>query len=90
MFSLYCSVAAFHSDDWFAREVRSYVDFVKSSRPVEPHGEVLVPGEKERRTMAERSDTGLPLPPAAWEDILGAARRVGLDQSGIDEALGSA
>jgi len=78
MFSMYFSVDHFHSDDWFAREVKGYIDFVKSSRPTEPGGEVLVPGEKERKTMAERTAHGLPLPEETWNDILGATAKVGM------------
>ncbi len=87
MLSIYLDVARFHSDDAFAREVRSYIAFVKSSRPTEPGGQVLVPGEKERALMAEREATGLPLTPATWADILGAARRVGLSEAEIEAAL---
>ena len=89
MFSMYFSVEAFHRDAWFAREVRSYVEFVKSSKSVSPGGEVLVPGEKELATMATRLETGLPLSEIAWEDILGGARKVGMDADDIERALGA-
>lgn len=90
MFSLYLSPEAFgHSDDSFVREVRSYVEFVKSARPTDPGGEVLVPGEKERQTMAERLETGLPLAPEAWSDIVATARKAGLDDEAITHVLGA-
>lgn len=88
MLSIYMSADFFHSDDWMAREIKSYIEFVKSSRPTEPGGEVLVPGEKERRTKIERMATGLPLSEQAFEDILFGARTAGLTQSDIDKALG--
>lgn len=88
MLSVYLAVEFFHSDDGFAREVRSYIEFYKSSRPAEPGGEVLVPGEPERRTLAERRVTGLPFAPEAWEDILGAASRVGMSDAAVVRALG--
>ncbi|MDX1432245.1 MAG: Ldh family oxidoreductase [Gammaproteobacteria bacterium] len=87
MFSLYFAVEAFHGDEWFANEVRSYVEFVKSSKPIEPGGEVLVPGEKELRTMAARLERGLPLSETAWQDILGGARKVGMGEDDIRRAL---
>ena len=91
MFSVYLSPAAFgHSDDSFVSEVRSYVAFVKSARPTEPGGAVLVPGEKERQVMAERTRTGLPLAPEAWSDIIATAREAGLSQSEIEEIIDSA
>ena len=42
-------------------------------------GEVLVPGEKERQTKAQRLVTGLPLSEQAWDDILRAAHAAGLN-----------
>jgi len=87
MFSIYFDVDHFHEDDWFAREVASYVEFFKSARPATAGGEVLVPGEQEKRTMAARLRTGLPFPALTWADIRGAARRVGIDDAEIDGVL---
>jgi len=78
MFSIYLDVERFHSDDWFDREVAAYIDFVRSSRPVTAGAGVLVPGDMERITMAERRQNGLPLATEAWTDILAAADRVGV------------
>ena len=89
MLSIYLAVEFFHSDEWFAREVKAYVEFYKSARPAMAGGEVLVPGEPERRTMAERLANGLPFSPEAWRDILGAAQRVGMDDAAVEVALRS-
>ena len=88
MFSIYMQVEAFHDDDWFAREVNAYVEYWKAARPVQAGGEVLVPGEKERTTMAERLERGLPLSQGAWEDILAGARMVGMSDGEVAAALG--
>jgi uncharacterized oxidoreductase len=89
MFSIYLHLHHFHADPgWFANEVHTYVEFWKSARPVTADGEVLIPGEKEKRIMAERLASGLPLAPMAWEDILGAARSVGMDEDAIAGAIG--
>ncbi|MCC7273432.1 MAG: malate/lactate/ureidoglycolate dehydrogenase [Alphaproteobacteria bacterium] len=80
MLSIYMAVDHFHSDDGFARELRQYVDYVKGSRPATSGGEVLVPGEPERRTRAKRLAEGIPLSDQAWKDILATARRVGLSE----------
>ena len=88
MFSIYLSPEAFgHSDDSFVSEVRAYVEFLKSSRPTEPSGVVLIPGEKERQVMAKRLKGGVPLPKETWKDILNAARNAGVMQGKIDELL---
>ena len=88
MLSIYMRVGAFHDDDWFAREVSAYVEYWKAARPARPGEEVLVPGEKERMTMAERRENGLPLSAGAWEDILEAARKVGMSDGDVKAALG--
>ena len=88
MFSIFLSPDAFgHSDDSFVSEVRAYVEFLKSSRPTEPGGAVLIPGEKERQVMTDRLNNGVPLAKEAWKDILNAARNAGVAQSEIDQIL---
>lgn len=84
MFSFYVDLAALsgvptHLGHPFAEEVRNYVAFVKSARPTEPGGQVLIPGEKEKMTMAERLETGLPLASQAWDDIVATARAKGVN-----------
>ncbi len=88
MLSIYMHVDAFHEGDWFAREVDAYVEYWKRARPLRPGGEVLVPGEQERRTMAERREHGLPLSEGAWADILAAAKRVEMSGAEVEAALG--
>ena len=79
MLSIYLSPASFGSQDAFAMETRDYLEFFKSSRPATPGGEVLLPGEPERRTREKRSAEGLPLPDEAWAAICATAREAGLD-----------
>ena len=87
---MYFSPDAFgHSENSFVSEVKAYVEFLKSSRPTEVDGEVLIPGEKEKQVMVERLKSGLPLAPEAWEDILKTAQDAGLKQSNIDSILKS-
>jgi uncharacterized oxidoreductase len=74
--------------DRVADEVKSYVEFVKSATPTTPDGKVLVPGEKERATLAERTAGGLPLAAEAWSDILDTAKRLGISDPEIAELTG--
>ncbi|HIF58765.1 MAG TPA: malate dehydrogenase [Rhodospirillales bacterium] len=69
MLSIFLSPNFFRSNNEFAGDVRSFIEFVKSSTPDANNNEVLVPGEKERHIMAERSETGLPLPEKLWLGI---------------------
>ncbi len=87
MLSIFMAVEFFHEDDWMTREINAYVEFYKSAKPSEPNGEVLIPGEKEKRTMAERAVSGLPLSADAWADIRGAGRSVGMSDAEIEALL---
>jgi uncharacterized oxidoreductase len=87
MLSLYMSPAVFDSGHAFAAEVRQYLDFFRSAKPATPGGEVLLPGEPERRTRATRLAEGINLPAEGWEAILGAARSAGLSDEQIEAAV---
>ncbi len=52
---------------------------VKAIPPAPGFAEVLVPGEPERRTRAERLRTGIPLPEVTWHEIVDAARGLGVE-----------
>lgn len=84
MLSIVIAPAAFAEADGLAGELRRYVDFVKSSRPRAPGGEVLLPGEPERRARAEREANGIPIDPTTWEHIMAAAESVGLARSELE------
>jgi uncharacterized oxidoreductase len=71
---------------FFPRDAARYVDFVKSSRPTIPGGEILVPGERESRTRRQRLADGVPLPDDTWAAIVETARSVGLDERRIQQA----
>ena len=70
----------------FAARAERFIAFYKSSRPAEPGGEVLIPGEPEARARAERSRNGIPLPDDTWGSIVATARSLGLDDAAIPEA----
>jgi uncharacterized oxidoreductase len=69
-----------------AARAERYIAFYKSSRPAEPGGEVLIPGEPENRARAERSRDGIPLPDDTWASIVAAARALGLADAAIPRA----
>ncbi len=78
MLSIYLTPEVFmEEENFFAREVRQYVEHVKSAAPAAGVDEVLVPGEPERRRAAERRANGIELPEDAWASILEAAESVG-------------
>ncbi len=81
MLSIYLDPLHFGASQ-FVAEARKYVEYVKSSRPVTPGGEVLVPGEPEARTRADRLAHGVPLQVETWERLATVAREVGVTVPG--------
>lgn len=78
MLSIYMSVDRFDTDDTYASELKRYIDYVKSTRPVVEGGEVLVPGEPEQRNRSERLAKGIPLADDAWRSIVKAGQDLGV------------
>ncbi|MCC6468958.1 MAG: malate/lactate/ureidoglycolate dehydrogenase [Alphaproteobacteria bacterium] len=72
----------------FAADVSRLRDWVKASPPITPGGEVLLPGEIERRTRADREKNGIPLDDATRAQIAKAAADVGLPAGEIEKAIG--
>jgi uncharacterized oxidoreductase len=60
---------------------------VKQSRPAAGFEEVLLPGEPERRSRAERGARGIPVSETAWHGIREAAAEVGLPVGEIEASL---
>jgi uncharacterized oxidoreductase len=83
MLSIYLTPAAFAGADGFVAETRSYLAYVKSSQLARGSGEILAPGEPERRTSAAREAHGIPLPAETWDLILAAGERVGLERTDL-------
>jgi uncharacterized oxidoreductase len=87
MLSFYIDPARVDPETAFPGEVARYVAAVKSSRPVETDGQVLIPGEPESRLRTERLASGVPLTDEIWASILTAAREVGVSERRI-QAIG--
>lgn len=86
MLSFYLDPRQIDPDNFFPAEMQRYTAFVKSSKPVTPGGEVLVPGEPEARMRETRLKDGVPLPDDTWAAIVEAARKTGVDERRIQAA----
>jgi uncharacterized oxidoreductase len=64
----------FQTEDEFSAEVNRFVDFTKSSAKATPDSEILMPGEPEERTRAQRLEKGIPLDDTTWGQIVATAR----------------
>lgn len=62
----------------FTQAAAEFAAYVKSSRPAQPGGEVLVPGEAESRTRSARLRDGVPLQAETWKAIQDTAGALGV------------
>ena len=79
MLSIYLDPDHFGSQN-FVSEARAYADYVKASRVADCVDEVLVPGEPEARSRADRMKHGVPLQRDTWRSIVTTARSLGLTE----------
>ncbi|MEZ6044203.1 MAG: Ldh family oxidoreductase [Planctomycetaceae bacterium] len=70
MLSIIIDRSFFGSDSEFFPEVNRYIEFVKSSRTVNPNGEILMPGEIEHRMKLQRMEHGIELDDVTLMQIL--------------------
>jgi len=88
MFSVVIDPGRLAGVDWLRREIDGFLDYVKSSPPVDPKLPVLVPGEPERLAQAERGRAGIEIDATTWDEILAGAEAVGLSRADAS-AMGS-
>ena len=69
---------AFDAEAGFRHYVSELKQRVKQVRPAAGFEEVLLPGEPEARSYAERSQSGIPLPDAVWRDLQRLAGEYGI------------
>ncbi len=84
MLSIYIAPAVYDVSGDVLREVRRFVDWVKASPPAIPGQPVLAPGDVERSTRAKRLREGVPLDDTSWDDLIAAAKSVGIDAATIE------
>ncbi|HSV18355.1 MAG TPA: malate/lactate/ureidoglycolate dehydrogenase [Casimicrobiaceae bacterium] len=79
MMSLVFDPAAFCGADEFRTEVSRMAAWVKASPPIDEGGEVLMPGEVERRTRSERQRNGVPIDAVTRRQINESVKRFGME-----------
>ena len=70
--SAFRDLADFHDD------VDKFIDWLKSSPPMEGFEEVMLPGEKSYKTYQARRKNGLDVDDTAWEQITALAGELGI------------
>lgn len=78
-------ISLFHDLAEFKRQVDDTIEHLKALPKADGVSDILMPGEPEERTLAERTRNGIPLPPGTVERLRVAAQRFGLAlPAGID------
>lgn len=72
------SIEAFLPEHEFATYVEGMLQRIKESQPAAGFDEVLLPGEPESRTQAERERDGIPIPDATWQKLTSLAEELGV------------
>jgi uncharacterized oxidoreductase len=75
MLSIVIDPRIYGTHDVCAQQAAAFVDWVKAS-PARAGQEVLIAGDPERRTKAQRSAHGIPIDENTWQEIRAAAERV--------------
>lgn len=65
------------------KEIEALIAYIRATTPAEPGGEVLIPGDPERRYRIQRGRSGIDIDEFTWREISAAARLVGLDVSAL-------
>jgi len=79
MLSIIVRPDALDAPDRFGAAVEDLYRWVKASPPRDPGNPVLVAGEPERRTRAERLAKGVPVEEPTWAELIAAGRKVNID-----------
>jgi LDH2 family malate/lactate/ureidoglycolate dehydrogenase len=77
-FVLAIDLAQFGDPEAFRREVDRLVKALKALPLAEDTEEILMPGERGRRTLAQRTREGIPVPRAVHEELRALADRLGV------------
>lgn len=67
----------------YVRDLKSYIDYLKSSKRADSSVPILLPGEGSRQRSAETEANGVRLPHIVWEETKNTANRVGVSLDDI-------
>jgi uncharacterized oxidoreductase len=80
MLSIILDIGRFQDHAAFGAEIQRFTAWVKSSAKAALNGEILMPGEIEERTRAQRLREGVDIDEATWWQIVATARGLGLGE----------
>ncbi len=83
VFALVVAPEQLCGESFFAREVGQLVDFVRSCPRRPGVDSIQLPGDPEKRTLAERTQAGIPLDDGNWQALLSLAAKLGVQPTPI-------
>lgn len=86
MLSIYIDPKKIDPDNFFDGEVSRYVKYFRDTKPAAGVDQVLIPGDPEAQTRADRTANGVPLPDGTWAAIVATARELGVSEASIARA----
>jgi hydroxycarboxylate dehydrogenase B len=84
MLSIVLDPARFGTQEAFAKDAKSFLAWLRASRPAPGFDRVRIAGEPERETRMQRSRDGIPVDDETWNEIRAAAGKLKLSPERID------
>jgi len=83
LFLMFVDPAAVGGEEHFTTEVRQLCEFVKGCPRINGCEEILLPGDPERRTLAQRTATGIPLDDGNWGELTKLAAKLNISPPAV-------
>jgi hydroxycarboxylate dehydrogenase B len=90
MFAVVTDIARLNDPQAVEAAIAASAAHIRSARPAPGIDAILLPGEPERRSAAERERDGVPVDEVTWTQIAEAAGRLGVTREELEAAAGGA
>ena len=84
MLSIVIDPARLGTQEKFAKDAKSFLAWLRASRPAPGHDRVRIAGEPEREMRVQRIRDGVPVDAETWNEIRAAAAKLKLEPDRID------
>ena len=88
MLTLVIDPGAIGSREAFLREAGKLVSYIRETRPAATVDSVMIPGDPERRSRAQRLAEGIPIDDMTWRGLVSAAASVGVSAADCESISG--
>lgn len=90
VFMMMLDPAHFGGSDHFSSEVSGLIEFIRSCPRIEGVDEITLPGDPERRSLAQKSAEGITLDEGNWNKLATLAEKLGVELPGGGALRGTA